>query len=791
MKNTYLPALRADTSPPMRKVSRTNLDVLFNALILILNLDEEKPQTQDLIVILTSLHNSLVAKLDIDADATIALYKNLSRWFLEFVRGNRLPQAGFKDSDWSLNHSCPTLLTDLVPFTSLHILPVYKNNPQRGLMLRVIYALLSSHRVVVTPMKISYSTITDSGVTSLPNYGEQFKVALNALGISPTEFQTVLRANCANAKLRIINTAGPNGQATWTAYEDACALKRSPSLFSSFKYISEAFDMEWIMGQMVHTAKGPATLTKRFSGDAEVAGRIHAIEEWGGKTRLVAILDYWTQALLTPLHDTIAFFLKRLANDGTFDQNKIITLVQKWTSDPTLNVYSYDLTAATDRLPVTLQEQLLTILTGDKKLANAWRSLLTDRDFITPEKTYVRYAVGQPMGSKSSFPMLGLLHHVLVQVAAQQAKVTHYNKYVILGDDLTLTNGDVGDQYLSIMGKIGVPINLSKSVIHHRDAVSAGEICKRIFIDGFELTSLPVKLIVKTQKHGYLASDLQNIMATRGWAIGKDVFLQFLAGLIDKKSLQGIIILNSLPTTVSGLTEAIDVSAYVNIGKAFHETLEFGTSDLEAAFTYALVTEQLKRVDSVLKSTEIMAQTIAEITVLPDDQIYPSFLFSNMKDSDRAIARARLPKLNWSHPIVTASYYEYERVMSHLTGLRAGSASMVKTARSGLLDILRNSLSEIWATDEEKSGAVSRSIFNAAMAAIRKLASTKAADGEKPTISFSLLLGYVQRMWTVSWTLNSPVYINAVKSKVNINTEDAKAKLSKVLEKVDISSVRL
>jgi len=32
-----------------------------------------------------------------------------------------------------------------------------------------------------------------------------------------------------------------------------------------------------------------------------------------------------------------------------------------------------------------------------------------------------RYSVGQPMGAYSSFPMLALTHHVIVQIAAGRA----------------------------------------------------------------------------------------------------------------------------------------------------------------------------------------------------------------------------------------------------------------------------------------------------------------------------------------------------------------------------------
>lgn len=81
--------------------------------------------------------------------------------------------------------------------------------------------------------------------------------------------------------------------------------------------------------------------------------------------------------------------------------------------------WSFDLSAATDRLPVSVQVRILNHLFGDG-FGDDWRSLLVDRDYEVPippkgvevprglihnintHGVYVRYAVGQPMGALSS-----------------------------------------------------------------------------------------------------------------------------------------------------------------------------------------------------------------------------------------------------------------------------------------------------------------------------------------------------------------------------------------------------
>jgi len=131
--------------------------------------------------------------------------------------------------------------------------------------------------------------------------------------------------------------------------------------------------------------------------------------------------------------------LRKIPQDGTFDQVKpILALNDKllkieegrphfenkvWIPGTVPSVYSFDLSAATDRLPVSLQELLLQPRLGEK-LADSWRRLLVERDYrlkIVKNKESktldLRYSVGQPMGALSSWVLLAITHHFIVQFA--------------------------------------------------------------------------------------------------------------------------------------------------------------------------------------------------------------------------------------------------------------------------------------------------------------------------------------------------------------------------------------
>lgn len=126
-------------------------------------------------------------------------------------------------------------------------------------------------------------------------------------------------------------------------------------------------------------------------------GRLAEIPEAAGKVRVVGITDIWTQSLLRPLHDAIYRLLKSLVTDGTYDQ---LAPIRRLYERDHSELYSFDLTAATDRMPVDLQIQVLQCLVNDE-FAKHWGNLLVGRPWYKKGVPYY-YSVGQPMGALSS-----------------------------------------------------------------------------------------------------------------------------------------------------------------------------------------------------------------------------------------------------------------------------------------------------------------------------------------------------------------------------------------------------
>lgn len=101
----------------------------------------------------------------------------------------------------------------------------------------------------------------------------------------------------------------------------------------------------------------------KVEGGAVNVGQLAIKEEAAGKLRVFALVDVWTQSVLRPLHDSLFSFLKSLPNDATFDQSlavkRCFEKVEKCGKS-----FGYDLSAATDRLPVSIQTQILSVFFG-------------------------------------------------------------------------------------------------------------------------------------------------------------------------------------------------------------------------------------------------------------------------------------------------------------------------------------------------------------------------------------------------------------------------------------------
>jgi len=263
--------------------------------------------------------------------------------------------------------------------------------------------------------------------------------------------------------------------------------------------------------------------------NAPYLGKLAFKEEPAGKVRVFAMADCFTQWLLKPIHDRLFHFLTTLKSDATFDQLSTVNqFAERIKAKGITKVFSFDLTAATDRIPVAVQADILTHAFWKNGLGEAWATLLTNRWYQVPYPSWdpsavlarrlgydpenlpanvrvkrypwkavhqsfvvaVKYATGQPMGALSSWAMLAVTHHVMVSIAAKRAGITSFQDYLVLGDDLVIANEEVAKAYLSLAKEWDIEINLSKSVLSRNGSF---EFAKRFFYKYQDVSGLSFK----------------------------------------------------------------------------------------------------------------------------------------------------------------------------------------------------------------------------------------------------------------------------------------------------------
>jgi hypothetical protein len=264
-------------------------------------------------------------------------------------------------------------------------------------------------------------------------------------------------------------------------------------------------------------------------------GQLSLKEEAAGKIRVFAMVDVWTQSVLKPLHNWLFDLFKVLPNDSTHNQD-VGFLRAKKKAIHYGHSWCYDLSAATDRLPIQLQSAILTSLFGHIPCSGhdtgisygqAWADLLVKREYFLPGQTLsskeriepqsLKYAVGQPMGAYSSWAMLNLCHHLILQyINFSIYKVEKwYENYEVLGDDIVIYDRQVADHYIKLMeGGLDVQCNKSKSLLAPHRAVI--EFAKRISIGESEVSAFSWRQICSFDSLLGRASVAVDLVSRRG-----------------------------------------------------------------------------------------------------------------------------------------------------------------------------------------------------------------------------------------------------------------------------------
>lgn len=128
------------------------------------------------------------------------------------------------------------------------------------------------------------------------------------------------------------------------------------------------------------------------------------------------------------------------------------------------------------------------------------------------------------MGAYSSFAMLALTHHFIVQIAAKQVGIKGwFTNYALLGDDIVIADEVVAERYYIIMSQVlGVDINLSKTIVSN---VGGLEFAKRLRLGDLDYSPIGPKALLQSIRDINLLPSLIKDALDKGVEVTSDSLL--------------------------------------------------------------------------------------------------------------------------------------------------------------------------------------------------------------------------------------------------------------------------
>jgi hypothetical protein len=93
-------------------------------------------------------------------------------------------------------------------------------------------------------------------------------------------------------------------------------------MLSAVRAYALATNNSWVIDRIVELGRNANINADSFGASVGALGKLGLKQEPAGKVRVFAMVDPWTQWLLAPLHKRVFSILRRIPQDGTFNQVK-------------------------------------------------------------------------------------------------------------------------------------------------------------------------------------------------------------------------------------------------------------------------------------------------------------------------------------------------------------------------------------------------------------------------------------------------------------------------------------
>jgi len=427
--------------------------------------------------------------------AGIAYVKAIRGNYLNYLSGNKVRIPGVR------------LTSSGLPVAFGPLLKYFSGSGPQAEMLQFLNTILFSTRALKSSPQLDTSAIT------LPSKrGYEF----SDIGLYATDFWKAMGYFHKDhiprplkfRRFHFTTKSGPLGHALASWVDDLFSLP--DQLAESIKTLGG-----WKMVEFMDAAFGLEDLVRGMSTQYKAPKsawplrRLSFFADKEGKTRVIAIMDYFSQTVLKGLHSYLFRALKKIPQDMTFNQGAFKERIVDWPI-----FYSVDLSSATDRFPIELISQ---VLKGHlpATYVRAWEDVMVGYPFKVPgESNCINYSVGNPMGAYSSWASFTLAHHyIFFYISRLLGKDWKTLRYTLLGDDVLIGDKEVGELYLQVITDLGVDVSLAKTHI----SLTTLEFAKRWIHKGQEISPVPISALKQVGRKYYLLAAFLIELESKGF----------------------------------------------------------------------------------------------------------------------------------------------------------------------------------------------------------------------------------------------------------------------------------
>jgi len=335
---------------------------------------------------------------------------------------------------------------------------------------------------------------------------------------------------------------GPNGQPKIeSSIQEAVALLNS-KLARPFKVICQELKCEYLYEYLTHLTSKTSNSVENSddkiqsnTGPTTKLRVLVGIPDSGFKTRLVAIVDFWSQLILEPVRARVQEVIEIKFGKTDFRknqdlgvtkmvefqkrclQNDVIMLKGESIKLDVKHLKCYDISAWTDRFHRDLQKIVMKHLFSPR-MSEAWAQLVVHCEWYHPKsRSTIKYGQGQGMGTNGSFDIATLTDHLCINFVID--RFTSYSGYFPnnecygkVGDDLWIY--DPENHIRKFYEDINLPINFSKSKeFVGQDSIV--EFCARTFLNSEDVSRISPKIISRSKDFRYIPT-LLGLCSSRG-----------------------------------------------------------------------------------------------------------------------------------------------------------------------------------------------------------------------------------------------------------------------------------